>query len=392
MKGIMNYVQEKYSLLKKHETNNLSIDGYLIRDYQSVFFRFLLRIIGRKELVVPRVKKEKQITIENLTYTCLWIRYGLLEWLFDTKIRKQFVSNSFKLKTAPFLKKYDVIASHTILAHELANYIRIKYNIPYIATWHGSDIFVVPNQSPYFRLRVSVLLEGAALNLFVSRALLHTALNINDKANMDVIYTGPASCFYEYLPEKKMELRKKLGGEGKKVVVYVGNIVPIKNVMLLPDIFHLISQGIGKENVVFWIIGQGQQKKELLQALDKKGLNYTYWGNVEPDIIPDFLNSSDLLTLVSKNEGLGLVNMEAIKCGCNVVGSKVGGIPEVVEPQNVFDLGDGFVEKISHRAIYILRNNIKPAALKDEFSWSAAIEKELNIYKSLIGREPTMMK
>ena len=68
---------------------------------------------------------------------------------------------------------------------------------------------------------------------------------------------------------------------------------------------------------------------------------------------------------------------EAISCGANAVGSKVGGIPEVLGDEDSFDLDNQFVENFSSRVVYYLNNKIAQP-LKSEFSWekTAQIEKE----------------
>ena len=47
---------------------------------------------------------------------------------------------------------------------------------------------------------------------------------------------------------------------------------------------------------------------------------------------------ADVLILPSINEGLPLTVVEGLACGCNVVGSLVGGIPEVIGEDNCVDL------------------------------------------------------
>lgn len=65
--------------------------------------------------------------------------------------------------------------------------------------------------------------------------------------------------------------------------------------------------------------------------------------------MPLLLNCVDILILPSKNEGLPLIVVEAIKSGANVVASDVGGIREVIGVDKVVILGDDFVHRFSKR-------------------------------------------
>jgi glycosyltransferase involved in cell wall biosynthesis len=52
--------------------------------------------------------------------------------------------------------------------------------------------------------------------------------------------------------------------------------------------------------------------------------------NVSQDELVNFYNAADVLVLASTNEGLPNVILEAISCGTPVVGTRVGGIPEII--------------------------------------------------------------
>ena len=100
--------------------------------------------------------------------------------------------------------------------------------------------------------------------------------------------------------------------------------------------------------------------------------------------MPEMLNCVDIQILPSKNEGLPLITIEALKCGANVVGSNVGGISEAIGKDNVFNLDSDFVGNISDRIIYMLENNFKQP-LSGEFDWKITAKKEYSIYQGILS-------
>src|SRR5690606_3859826 len=117
------------------------------------------------------------------------------------------------------------------------NKIKEKYNIPYVSTWHGSDINVLPFSNKSAKKYIQILLKSANHNFFVSEKLLQVSNEICYTDNKSVFYTGPADSFKELSDIEKNELRLKHNISSKYVVGFVGNYVAIKNVLVLPDIF-----------------------------------------------------------------------------------------------------------------------------------------------------------
>lgn len=374
MKGIMNFVQEKALRLKN--LRNITIDTYLIRRRYSFIFSILK---GKK-----RHKKEEKTNIGQVEYRNLWIKHGLFDYFLSYILHKKPFPGIKNLNSyVGVFYSYDIILTHNLDAHYLGLMVNRNFGIPFIATWHGSDINVTPKVNKESRLLIKKVIKTSNLNYFVSKKLLETSNKIINTSNKEYLYTGPSKYFYKYSIEMKTIFRKEYNIENKKVVGFVGNLVTIKNIKILPEIFYNLS--LFNHNFVFWIVGDGAKYPELKDKLSKTGIDFRMFGKVEPNKMPEIMNCLDVLVLPSLNEGLPLVTLEAITCGSNVVGSNVGGISEAIGKENVFDLNDDFVKNITNRILEIIENEEKPKPLSKDFSWDGAIKKEVDNFNRILN-------
>lgn len=114
-------------------------------------------------------------------------------------------------------------------------------------------------------------------------------------------------------------------------VVWVGRIVPIKNLPLLLRAINILQQ----ENfpAEYWIVGDGTERESCERIVRAYGLRHVEFLGFRKDI-PDLLAQCDLFVFTSLNEGFGLVIIEAMACGLPVVGPAVGGTPDLIADEN----------------------------------------------------------
>lgn len=283
------------------------------------------------------------------------------------------------------MRGHDLVSAHDRITGHAAVFAGKKLHIPCFITWHGASIYTDPPRDPMIKEMTIRLLKNATCNFFVSQGLLdkaHAELTADDFP-AEVLLNGASDQFKKYDEEERARLRKKYGvDDGKKVVAFVGRFEPVKNVTLLPEIYHEIERKYGHE-LNFWAIGDGVQLDETRQLMDAAGVKCHFTGKVPPLEIPELLNCVDLLVLPSSLEGLPLVVIEALSCGAHVVATNVIGTAEAVGRENAIDLGDRFVERFTDRAVELLHGGINQQ-LPPEVSWTATAEKENAIYYQYI--------
>ena len=117
----------------------------------------------------------------------------------------------------------------------------------------------------------------------------------------------------------------------KKLILNVGNLYgEVKgHKYLIEAISHIVKK---RKDILCVIIGAGKLRTTLESQIRSLGLeDYILLAGGKPhDEIPIWMNSCDLFVLPSLNEGNPTVLPEALGCGKPFVGTRVGGVPEVI--------------------------------------------------------------
>ncbi|EKN11144.1 glycosyltransferase family 4 protein [Parabacteroides johnsonii] len=141
-------------------------------------------------------------------------------------------------------------------------------------------------------------------------------------------------------------LRVQYKLEGKKVLLYVGRLVRVKNVTLLLNAFKNIFEE--RKNLVLIIVGDGDERQSLqrlVKPLIEDG-HIIFVGKKEGNELMAYYNLGDIFVLPSQYEPFGTVVNEALLSGCYVLCSSVAGASCLIQENtngNVFvsnDLND----------------------------------------------------
>lgn len=233
--------------------------------------------------------------------------------------------------------------------------------IPAVLTWHNDLPVVRPIASPLVRLHDAL----SPTYLDVYRYLIATTSE----------YARNSMTLHRYSRKVRVVLNgvdtgrfrpgldgnfvaEKYGLKGSKIVLFVGALTrwhSYKGVDLLLEAFALVSRRSSSLRLI--VVGGG----EMLGAYKSmaRDLNVIekvqFIGQVDDDVLPLFYAACDVAVLPSRDssEGFGLVLLEAMASGKAVIGTSVGGIPELVqngrngilvEPNNPEALGEAILD------------------------------------------------
>lgn len=211
-----------------------------------------------------------------------------------------------------------------------------KNNIPYFCEVVGDpwDVFARGSVNhplrPIIRLRFTYKLKKEVFNsngaLYVTQRKLQQRYPVRDNIYQvgvsDVII--PNDIFPPF--SKKIESKDsyKLISIGSLDQLYKAPDVVIQSVKILKD--------LGVNCFVTWL-GDGIYKGEMQKLAKEYGVDmlFDFKGNVSKDLVNNYLDESDIFLLVSRTEGLPRALIEAMSHGLPCIGSKVGGIPELLD-------------------------------------------------------------
>lgn len=373
-KGLVNFVCEESRQLKKRESETMKSETYMIRIHFSFLLAWLLKFVKGVNYEHPNDYMQDSFEKNGVHFNNIWIKRGFFTFFYLTRISHRPFSYGELRIIKRRLTNYDYIIAHTAGSHYVAYRLHQDNGTPYGAFWHGTELNVDAFSTKEATMLAKEIIESAHDNFYVSQALKDTSSKITEIARKKVIYTGPSDSFRLYTPEEKSALRSTLGVAPDAVVVgYAGNLIPLKNVMALPAIFKRTQELTPKKKLIFWIIGNGELEDELRKELETTGVEYVMHGKVQPASMPGYMNCLDVLLLISKAEGLGLVGLEALRCGAKAFGSMAGGIPEAIGKESCVELGDQFVEMMAQKLSTYIKNPVTPV-YDEKFSWDSAID------------------
>ena len=184
--------------------------------------------------------------------------------------------------------------------------------------------------------------------------------------------------------------RAALGLEGKKVVIAVGRLVPIKNVAVLVEAMAAVRSRVPDAHLL--IVGEGPQRAALEQQVVERGLSdaVTFTGYVPLTELPAYYRAADVFALPSNFDNSPNVVLEAMAMGLPVVATDVGGVRgfvesgaggELVPPNNAERLADalaGWLETPAGRAAAATHNR---RVVMERYSWRASARQLLDVYE-----------
>lgn len=359
VRGEFTAVHSRVKSLK--ENGSLDVDAFVVGQYYGPLSTWLGKY--------GHADRPDNFDLEGVRYRCLWYRRSPLDYLARKLLGRTLGIETRKVRRfARMLGGYDLVWAHALKVGLAALDVQSACGIPAIVTWHGSSIHTDPFNDSLVMSCTRRLLEGARMNLFVSGPLMEKARTMTESFEGKVSHNGVDTSFFTS--------ESPLDGRGHEVA-FVGNCLPVKNVGFLPVLFEGIRSRC--EDARFHIVGDGSFE----DFFKDSGLDVHFLGNMNREDMPAIYNKMSLVVMPSLNEGLPMTCLEATACGCSFVGSRVGGIADVVGEENTVPFSESFEEDFISLCVSRLLNP-RAVHLPDGFSLDEIVGEETELLMSII--------
>ncbi len=238
--------------------------------------------------------------------------------------------------------KPHIVHTHASKAGALGRKAAFSMKVPVVLhTFHGHVFhsYFGPVKTAIFKTIERRLARRSDGIIAISSLQKHELVNIHKIAEADkvnVISLGfNLSKFNEALA-KRNELRSNLNLKDDEIAVaIVGRLAPIKNHKMFLDAIEIVAKKTSKKIVVF-IVGDGAERLNIEQQIkgipktDSLRIVMTSWITN----IANFNAAVDIICLTSNNEGTPVSLIEAQAANLPIVSTDVGGVRDVVLPDN----------------------------------------------------------
>jgi glycosyltransferase involved in cell wall biosynthesis len=294
------------------------------------------------------------------------------------------------------IKKYniefDIIHAHFLWsAGYVGMRLKEKYNVPFVVTGHGFDVYQLPFSSRFWRGIIIKILNSADATITCSDNNVRYLKKLERREDKIFVINNGFDKGKFFIQDKSL-VRKRLEiDRNRKICLSVGNLEKVKN---HEDLILAMKRVIERnKDTDCYIIGDGSQHRNLEKLIEENSLTERVFllGHKEHSEIGDWINASDIFVLPSLREGAPVVLLEALSCGRPVVATRVGNVADVlisddygyiVEPNDVEELS----KKID-LAVCKKWDEQKIKKSVSDFSWEKVVKEIIKVYGLVIIKQ-----
>jgi glycosyltransferase involved in cell wall biosynthesis len=253
----------------------------------------------------------------------------------------------FAARTLVRTRRIDAVHAHWLLPQGL---IASALGVPFLVTSHGGDLFGLRNRW-LNRLKQRVARSSAAMTV-VSTAMADEALRLGLSPPAISVLPMGVDLRERFVPAAVAAARTS------DELLFVGRLVPKKGLVHLLDALPAVIAK--RPSTRLTIVGFGPEEGALRAQAKRLRIDdrVEFAGAVEQRKLPDFFHRAALFVAPfvrdasGDQEGLPVVLMEAIGCGCPIVVGDVAGVDDLlgemksqvcVDPRNAARLAEAII-------------------------------------------------
>jgi glycosyltransferase involved in cell wall biosynthesis len=310
---------------------------------------------------------------------------------------------SFKLIYKPLNYDLDIVHAHSPIPYSdlpALMYAKRK-KVPFILTYQfdgqetGGSFMRNTGVSIYNKVFINKVLDSAEVIIATTKSYAEESPFLKNYLDKIVVIPNGINIEEVTTTLTKEESRINLGLPLKtKIILFFGSLVPYKGPDILLKAFKIIKKEFPEVKLIF--AGRGQMLLELQDMTKKFDLknDVIFLGFVEEEEKALYYKSADIFCLPSTNmaESFGIVNLEAMVSGIPIVGSNLGGIPDIIkEGENGLLAKPCDHQSLANALLRLIKdddlrqrmgnNGMKMVA---DYSWDKIAKETENLYKDIL--------
>jgi len=323
-----------------------------------------------------------------------WLQSELEKRGFETVVLRQHgvldLAWLFRIVRLVTERRVNLIHAHEFAMNAYGTLVSVLTNTPLVATVHGKNYY-----AERWRRRLAYRwVAKRAVVVAVSNDLKHFLRNHVGLADNEVVtlHNGIDSKAFPESDRAGATVRRELGLGDRSVIGTIGNLYPVKGHRYFLEAAALVTKTI--PNAAFVIAGRGDLLSDLQHTAQMLGIDRQVLFLGHRQDIAALLQAMDVFVLPSLSEGLPLALLEAMSARKPVVGTAVGGVPEVivdgetgliVPPKDAPALAHKIVFLLTHPDEAMRLGRLARLRVEEQFSVSSMVRGYEDLYARCVA-------
>lgn len=307
-------------------------------------FKILIISVGKLSggvekytLILGQVLASKGIEVHYALREGSWLDNQILNAnKITVNLGKYSISDMIKLRDYVRERGINIVHCNSNNGLFISQLIQERSDCKKLAVIHG-DVCVDQNHKGFLVSSIYKLLETwlikqkcsccVAVSKSIKRILIERGIH---EKKIRTVYTGIDPIKYNRMPDFFAN---------ELCICTVGNLLPVKNHLLLLESLYLLRSKYPQVKCRCDIYGEGPERKKIEEYIRTKGLNNVSLKGFDENVRYK-MNSYQIYIHTSKYESFGISIVEAMNAGCCIIANAVGGVNEILDDDCGFIIKD----------------------------------------------------
>jgi glycosyltransferase involved in cell wall biosynthesis len=312
------------------------------------------------------------------------------------KFQLPFFMLAFLFTAVVNIRHVDIVHCHWSIAGLIGVIVGKLFRKKVVLMVHGAEVFVL-GRNPVLKFVLK------HTDYLISNSSFTEKRTLEVYRSKRSVVIPPGVDVNRFYPQANIpNLRKILNVADDDIFVFsIGKFIPRKGFEYLIEAFNVIVHRRKITNIKLRIGGRGPLMPQYEQMIAQYSLGdfIGFLKYIKDGDIPSYYSEADIFVLPSifdergDTEGLGVVFLEANACETPVIGSKVGGISDVikdgingcyVQQKNAMDLAEKIIKLAGDEELRRQMGKTGRRIVEEHFNWNYLTRRIIRIYDSLL--------